>query len=297
MSKQDNLTDFLTDVADAIREKKGTTEKINPQNFSEEIKGIESGGGDDGFNAKIEIPDRTICDPKSITRAVVDEGVLIVQGFEGCRSLAEIVIPEGVTTFEGNTFQDCAKLSKINFPNSLTKTGMNCFHGCEAMPTIELGDNVIQIAVPFGANMRSLTSLSVSKNNPKYDSRDECNAIIETSTNGLIAGCNVTVIPDTVTTIGRYAFRMYQIKKMYFPPSVATIESDAFSGCSNMELYDFHDHESVPNLAATSALVGTSTYKIVVPDTLYDDWIAATNWSTYASKIVKASEFVEPTNE
>ena len=45
MSKTDNLTDFLVDVADAIREKKGTTEKINPQNFSEEIRGIESGGG------------------------------------------------------------------------------------------------------------------------------------------------------------------------------------------------------------------------------------------------------------
>ena len=43
MSKQDNLTDFLVDVASAIREKKGTTEKINPQNFSEEIRSIESG--------------------------------------------------------------------------------------------------------------------------------------------------------------------------------------------------------------------------------------------------------------
>lgn len=40
MSKQDNLTDFLTDVADAIREKKGTTEKINPQNFSDEIRSL-----------------------------------------------------------------------------------------------------------------------------------------------------------------------------------------------------------------------------------------------------------------
>lgn len=40
MSKQNNLTDFLTDVADAIREKKGTSEKINPQDFSEEIRKI-----------------------------------------------------------------------------------------------------------------------------------------------------------------------------------------------------------------------------------------------------------------
>lgn len=44
MSKQDNLTDFLTDVADAIREKKGTSDLINPQNFSDEIRSIQSGG-------------------------------------------------------------------------------------------------------------------------------------------------------------------------------------------------------------------------------------------------------------
>lgn len=45
MAKTDNLTDFLTDVADAIRAKKGTTEPINPQDFSSEIASIESGGG------------------------------------------------------------------------------------------------------------------------------------------------------------------------------------------------------------------------------------------------------------
>ena len=45
MAKTDNLTDFLTDIADAIREKKGTTGAINPQDFSSEIASIESGGG------------------------------------------------------------------------------------------------------------------------------------------------------------------------------------------------------------------------------------------------------------
>ena len=44
MAKDNNLTDFLTDVADAIREKKGTTEAINPQDFSAEIASIKSGG-------------------------------------------------------------------------------------------------------------------------------------------------------------------------------------------------------------------------------------------------------------
>lgn len=46
MSKENNLTDFLTDVANAIREKKGTTDKINPQDFSSEIESIVSGNGE-----------------------------------------------------------------------------------------------------------------------------------------------------------------------------------------------------------------------------------------------------------
>lgn len=54
MAKTDNLTDFLTDIADAIREKKGTTGTINPQDFSSEIASIESGGGEDSFYWKIE---------------------------------------------------------------------------------------------------------------------------------------------------------------------------------------------------------------------------------------------------
>lgn len=43
MSKQNNLTDFLTDVANAIRAKKGSTDLINPQNFSAEIAALSGG--------------------------------------------------------------------------------------------------------------------------------------------------------------------------------------------------------------------------------------------------------------
>jgi hypothetical protein len=61
-----------------------------------------------------------------------------------------------------------------------------------------------------------------------------------------------------------------------------------------MAFYDFSKHESVPTLEATSAFKSIpSDCKIVVPDALYDEWIAATNWSTYAANIVKSSEFTE----
>jgi hypothetical protein len=78
------------------------------------------------------------------------------------------------------------------------------------------------------------------------------------------------VIPDGVTSFGTYAF----------------------SYCYGMAYYDFRASKSVPTLSNTNAFNNIpSDCKIVVPDSLYDTWIAATNWSTYASKIIKASAF------
>ncbi|MBO7294873.1 MAG: leucine-rich repeat protein, partial [Bacteroidaceae bacterium] len=104
MSKENNLTDFLTDVADAIREKKGTTEKINPQDFSEEIRGIES--------VSTEVED-----------AIVRRTITSYSNTE----LTEI----GAYAFAG-----CANLTTLHFP-SLTYVGKMCIFGT-AITELEL---------------------------------------------------------------------------------------------------------------------------------------------------------------
>ena len=104
-------------------------------------------------------------------------------------------------------------------------------------------------------------------------------------------------IPDSVETIGASAFRqsaMPNIVKM--PKNIKSIEQYAFYEISYVDAYDFSDCITIPILNSTMCFSG-SNFKIVVPDTLYDEWISATNWSTYASRIVKASEYVEPTTE
>lgn len=66
----------------------------------------------------------------------------------------------------------------------------------------------------------------------------------------------------------------------------------AFNGCTHLELVDFSQATAVPELSNTSTFYNTNeTFKIVVPDALYSTWITASNWSTYASQIVKASEY------
>jgi hypothetical protein len=218
MSKQDNLTDFLTDVADAIREKKGTTEKINPQNFSEEIRGIES-GGNIGYMA--DVIDPTATGITNISKVVVNDGIktIKIRAFYQWNNLTEVYLPDSVEVLEDNAFQQSTKIRTIRLSPNLTKIGIAAFYSCDSLEGV--------FPVPIG---------------------------------------------------------------------VTTIEANTFANTRKLSWYDFRMHSSVPTLANISAFSNTRA-DIVVPDALYDEWISATNWSTYADRIVKASEFVEPTNE
>jgi len=87
-----------------------------------------------------------------------------------------------------------------------------------------------------------LATIEVESGNTKYDSRDNCNAIIETNTNTLIAGCKNTVIPNSVTSIGSSAFyHCSGLTSVTIPNSVTSIGIYAFSRCSGLT------NVSIPN--------------------------------------------------
>lgn len=107
--------------------------------------------------------------------------------------------------------------------------------------------------------------------------------------NNFCSSCySLTDISMPSTTIAQYCYRGFISKeKIDIPGTVTTIYANAFYGLVGAKEYNFTRHTSVPTLSNTSAftLIG-SISKIKVPSSLYDSWIAATNWSTYAANIV-----------
>ena len=154
------------------------------------------------------------------------------EAFEDC-SVSSVTIPESVTSIGERAF--CAtSYMTITIPNSVISIGSYAFRGSKISSiTIPASVNSIGDEVFTGCSI--LSSIVVDAKNPIYDSRDNCNAIIHTATNTLIAGCRETVIPQSVTTIGNSAFEQcINLTSITIPNSVTTIEKDAFNNCRSL---------------------------------------------------------------
>ena len=135
---------------------------------------------------------------------------IVGSAFEGCNHLASVTIPNSVNTIWGAAFRGCSGLTSITLPNNVSSIVNGAFSGCSG-----------------------LNSIIVDSNNTAYDSREDCNAIIETATNKLIVGCKNTNIPNSVTSIGESAFSgCTELNTITIPSSVTSIEQYAFNGCS-----------------------------------------------------------------
>ena len=166
--------------------------------------------------------------PDSIT--TIEEGV-----FYGCSSIEELIIPNSVTVIENNAFNNCNSLRTITLSNTLKSLGDNVFNYC-SLNNITIPSTVESIGKSIFEGCGSLKSISVEPGNVFYDSRNSCNAIIETQSNKLIAGCSTTQIPNTVVTIGERSFSITTIENITIPSSVQTIENSAFSSSSLREI-------------------------------------------------------------
>lgn len=152
----------------------------------------------------------------------------------GC-SLISVSIPNSVKSIGERAFQLCTSLSSINFPNSLTSIGECAFNSCHQLNSITIPKSVTNIGYAAFSNIFDLKSLVVENGNTEYDSRGNCNAIICIRNNELIAGCQNTIIPSSVTSIGRQAFLACSgLTSLTIPNSVTSIGYNAFHGCTSL---------------------------------------------------------------
>ena len=186
-------------------------------------------------NAIIETSTNTLiagCQNTVIPNSVTSIGEC---AFYNCDSLVSVVIPNSVTSIGNEAFYSCDSLVSIVIPNSVTSIGDNAFGGCRSLTSITIPESVTSIGRSVFQDCSSLSSITVEEGNVTYDSRNNCNAIIETATNTLITGCNNTVIPNGVTSIGDNAFAYCSsLTSITIPNSVTSIGDNAFGSCRSL---------------------------------------------------------------
>lgn len=173
-------------------------------------------------------------------------------------SLKHIILPNSITSISDTCFGNCVSLTSIVIPNSITSFQSSAFNNCQALERIEISDRLASIASYIMSGCSSLRKLK---------------------------------IPSNLGTIQNYAFQnCYSLTEVYFPKKTLTFNNAAFSGCSGLKRLDFSEHEQIPTITSSTFSSIASDCKIIVPDDLYESWIAASYWSNLSSKIVKASE-------
>ena len=174
---------------------------------------------------------------RSMTSITIPNSVTSIGelSFSGCSGLKSISIPNSVTSIGWRAFFDCSGLASVTIPNSVTSIGSSSFDGCSGLTSITIPNSVEEIRDGAFIRCNSLSSIMVESGNPIFDSRDNCNAIIETSSNTLITGCKNTIIPISVTSIGDYAFwGCNGLTTITIPNSVTSIGSKVFYYCSGL---------------------------------------------------------------
>ena len=155
--------------------------------------------------------------------------------FSQCEKLKEVVIPNSITSIGEYAFMYCYNLKDCVIPNSVKTLGMRVFYDCRELKSITIPSSVSSIGSNLFYGCDNLSSVKVDSENSVYDSRDNCNAIIETKENKIIAGSNNTVIPSSITSIKGSAFQGCRgLTSIVIGANITSIGGYAFSNCNNI---------------------------------------------------------------
>lgn len=257
-----------------------------------------------------------------LTSVKFEEGVTSIgnSAFSGCTALSNVTLPESLVTLGESVFSGCTSIEEITIPKNVTMvdrySNYSPFYGCTGLKSVTVhaqrfgnwfremtsikevyvGSEVKVISFPTDESWRGtdgilygctgIEIIEVDAANPIFDSRDSCNAIIETATNTLRMGCKTTVIPQTTTSIGHCAFsgctdlkeinipaqvtdigvcafrECIALKEINIPAQVTSIGSSAFYGCTGLQTITSYLKKPFRISAFSSETLSSATLRI-----------------------------------
>ena len=230
----------------------------------------------------------------SLTSITIPNSVTSIgdRAFDGCSSLTSPVynahcfaymptsysgaytIPVGIEQIAGGAFRFCSSLTSVTIPNSVTSIGDYAFKDCSSLTSITIPNSVASIGSSVLAFCDALVAISVDPTNTIYDSRENCNGIVETKTNSLVAGCQTTILPNSLETIKCGAMSYCRnLGSVYIPKSVTTIETASFCSCASLvsivvdkdnPMYDSRNNCNAIIESSTDNLI-TGCQKTIIP--------------------------------
>jgi uncharacterized repeat protein (TIGR02543 family) len=265
-------------------------------------------------NNTVHIGESAFSGCSNLTEVVIPSGVQSIgyYSFSGCTGLTSINIPSSVTSLNYYAFNYCTSLESVAFNTGTSDLNIrtSAFSQCSALKTISLPANAWDIQPGFVSYTTALTSIDIAASNTKH-----------TSENGVLFSKDKTVliafpankstgsytIPSTVTTIDKYAFNSTALSSITIPSSVTTLSDYSFTNCQNLttitipssvtsiggsafwactKLKNIVIQATTPPTLGLSGFYDNGVVSIAVPAGSVNAYKTATNWSSYASKIV-----------
>lgn len=170
------------------------------------------------------------------------------QSFSSCPNLKEVHFFEGLKKINASAFSNDSAIASVIFPQSLLEIGPKAFYGCTSLENVNIPKEVKILGSEYDytcgynvfAGCNRLKSIIVEEGNSVFDSRSNCNAIIETKNNKIITGCVGTTIPNDITEIGNYAFLdISDLHYLSIPSNIKRLGNSSFRNCDLKAVWSY----------------------------------------------------------